>query len=82
MLSSPPFRPGLYLHYKGDKYRGLHLVEHHETRSRFVVYVSLSHGTVNIREYDTTPGVDAWCDKVTWKYRGETMQHRFEFICP
>jgi hypothetical protein len=56
-----PFRPGLYEHYKGGQYIALNLVRHHETNELFVVYVSLSHGTVSIREY-ATPGKDSWCD--------------------
>jgi hypothetical protein len=43
------FKPGVYEHYKGGLYRALFLVEHHETRQPMVVYVSLLHGTVNVR---------------------------------
>lgn len=57
------FKPGVYKHYKGDLYRALMLVHHHETRDFMVVYVSLGHGSVNVREY-ATPGRDSWTDVV------------------
>jgi hypothetical protein len=55
---------GVYEHYKGDEYIALHLVTHHETDEKFVVYISLKYGTLKIREYNT-PGKDSWCDMVT-----------------
>ncbi len=60
-MTHPDFKPGLYEHYKGGRYIALHLVRHHESSELFVVYVSCSHGTVNIREY-ASPGKDSWCD--------------------
>jgi hypothetical protein len=65
------FKPGVYEHYKGGRYRALMLVDHHETREKMVVYVSLSYGTVNVRELNQPPpqplgrrAVDAWTDSV------------------
>ncbi len=72
------FRPGLYLHYKGGKYRALHLVHHHDTRERFVVYVSMEHGSVNIREF-SSEGKDSWSDLV--EHNGSTVQ-RFAYVGP
>ena len=43
------FRPGIYQHYKGDRYRALFLAAHHETREPWVVYLSLTSGSVNVR---------------------------------
>lgn len=64
MKDPKEFQPGLYEHYKGDRYIALHIVSHHETNELFVVYVSCSHGTINLREWDS-PGKDSWCDPVT-----------------
>ncbi len=63
-MTHPEFKPGLDEHYKGGRYIALHLVRHHESNELFVVYVSCSHGTVNIREY-ASPGKDSWTDEVT-----------------
>lgn len=62
-MTHPDFKPGLYEHYKGGQYIALHLVRHHESDELFVVYVSLTKGTINIREY-ASPGKDSWCDMV------------------
>jgi len=47
--------PGVYEHYKGGLYRVL--FEAHESsngreRERLIVYVSLKHGSVNVRKRD------------------------------
>lgn len=81
-MTHPEFKPGLYEHYKGGRYIALHLVRHHESNELFVVYVSCSHGTINIREY-ATPGKDSWCDNVE-KWLGLADEYatvpRFRFI--
>ena len=56
------FQAGLYLHYKGGHYRALHLVTHHDSQERFVVYISMEHPeTIRLREFDT-PGKESWSD--------------------
>lgn len=55
------FKPGLYEHYKGGKYRALHLVKHHETEELYVVYVSLTYGSIYLREWQM-PTADSWTD--------------------
>lgn len=55
------FKPGVYRHYKGGRYRALHRVKHHETGELFVVYVSLTYGSLHLREW-ATPGADSWTD--------------------
>lgn len=65
MTDPTEFKPGFYEHYKGGQYIALHLVRHHESNELFVVYVSCSHGTINIREF-ATPGKDSWTDEVTF----------------
>jgi hypothetical protein len=57
------FLPGIYLHYKGGKYRALFLAQHHETREYFVGYVSLEKGSFHLREW-ASEGKDSWCDTV------------------
>ena len=57
------FRPGLYEHYKGGLYLALMIVEHHETREPYVVYLSTGHNTINIRPW-AKPGEDSWTDSV------------------
>lgn len=64
-LDPSEFKPGLYDHYKGGKYVALMLVQHHDTREHYVVYVSQTKGTVNIRPW-SKPGEDSWCDWVDW----------------
>lgn len=88
------FRPGLYQHYKGGRYRALMLVNHHDTREPMVVYVSLSHGTMNVREYrrraserdgSVDMSVDAWTDMVRpeGSFRDEpALVPRFKYIGP
>lgn len=59
------FKPGLYRHYHGGLYRAVGLVAHHETREPWVVYVSLQHGSMNIRPLKPTKGdPDGWDDVV------------------
>jgi hypothetical protein len=72
------FRPGLYVHYKGGQYRALHLAQHHDTREWLVVYVSMTHGTVNVREW-ASPGKDSWTDLV--EHEGATVP-RFLYVHP
>jgi len=56
------FHAGLYLHYKGGHYRALHLVHHHDTEERFVVYLSMEHPeTIRLREFDSS-GKESWAD--------------------
>jgi hypothetical protein len=57
------FKPGIYEHYKGDRYQALFLAEHHETRQPFVTYLSLSKGTINLRPWHSLTD-DAWTDLV------------------
>lgn len=57
------FRPGLYEHYRGGRYVALFLAEHHDTREKYVVYVSCQHETVNVRPWART-GEDSWTDEV------------------
>jgi len=64
-MNAEDFKPGIYRHYGGGDYIALQLVRHHETDEKFVVYVSCSHNTVSIREYDT-PSKDSWCDVVEY----------------
>jgi hypothetical protein len=57
--------PGIYQHYKGDKYRVL-FVANDSSNSRegnkLVVYVSLKHGTLNCRDLDEFTEVVDWPD--------------------
>jgi len=48
--SSDPIPPGLYRHYKGGFYQVLGVAQHHDTRDPYVIYASLGHKTLNIRE--------------------------------
>lgn len=57
------FKPGVYAHYKGSMYTALMLVHHHDSRELLVVYLSHSHGTLNVREW-YVPGSDSWTDMV------------------
>lgn len=36
--SIKPFRPGIYRHYKGNKYHAYDIAEHSENREKYVVY--------------------------------------------
>lgn len=63
LSDSSKFKPGLWRHYKGGMYVALYLVHHHETRSLMVVYVSMTLGSINVREW-ATPGADSWTDVV------------------
>lgn len=79
------FKPGLYQHYTGDLYRALMLVNHHETREHMVVYVSLKHGSSNVREY-ATEGKDSWTDVVNVGDSDDPGEYqpvaRFTFLRP
>jgi hypothetical protein len=78
----PTFRPGIYRHYKGGLYRALHLVEHHETGQKLVVYVSMEKGSLHLREYDD-PNADSWTDLVHEKRLPavrKTQERRFDFM--
>ena len=85
MKDAIEFKPGLYRHYRDGDYIALHLVRHHDTGERFVVYVSCSHNTVIIREYDS-PGKDSWCDIVEYggECIGSTLHEvpRFKYVGP
>lgn len=71
-------RPGLYRHYKGGMYRALFACRHHETGEAMVVYVSLTHGTVSVREL-RSQGKDSWTDEV--EHEGSKVP-RFEYVGP
>lgn len=60
------FRPGLYKHVKtGNLYRALFLAAHHDSREPWVVYVSLSRGSLNVRPLKGLEEVrDGWDDAV------------------
>jgi len=73
------FKPGVYEHYKGGRYIAMNLVTHHETKEKFVVYVSLTHGTLRLREWNT-PGKDSWCDVVNVPHQQGVL--RFKYIGP
>jgi hypothetical protein len=74
------FKPGIYRHYKGGLYRALCLVEHHESRQEYVVYVCLEKGTVNIRPLNggLPNDPDGWTDIITSPT--VIMQPRFVLI--
>ncbi len=62
----PEFQLGVYRHYKGGLYRATALVQHHTLRTWWVVYVSLSHGSMNIRPLKTTVAEpDGWSDYIS-----------------
>lgn len=71
------FRPGIYLHHKGDEYAAVGLVRHHDTRRSYVLYNSLKTGAVNARPLVRLEGLscpcgddhDAWQDSVDGKPR-------------
>ena len=77
------FRPGVYKHYKGGLYVAIMLVAHHETRREMVAYVSLEHGSINVRPFasniDDPVDPDAWNDWVI--YEGERVR-RFTYVGP
>jgi hypothetical protein len=76
------FLPGLYEHYKGGVYRALHLVEHHETGELFVVYVSMKHGSLHLREWASV-GKDSWTDQVvSVQTKPASMVQRFRYVGP
>lgn len=59
--SDTPEAGGLYLHYKGGVYLVIAVAEHHDTREKMVVYLSLEKGTINVRPFrasDSDP--DGW----------------------
>jgi len=58
------FRPGLYNHKRtGNLYRALFLAAMHDTREPMVVYISLSHGSLNVRPLKGEEG-EGWDDPV------------------
>jgi hypothetical protein len=81
------FRPGKYRHYKGGEYVALHLVTHHESGDKFVVYVSCTHGSLHLREFRKV-GADSWTDEVQIAVNcvtGETTTGfvpRFQYMGP
>lgn len=49
------FKPGIYMHYKGNKYLALSVAKHSETLEELVVYVALydnNEGKVWVRPLD------------------------------
>lgn len=83
-MSAPidDFKPGLYEHYKGGRYIALYRARHHSTGRLFVVYVSCSHNTINIREWSTA-GEDSWCDMVQGLSDAESLPvPRFRYLGP
>lgn len=60
--------PGVYRHYRGGLYRVLFTALHHESRRAMVVYVSMTHGSINVRPMrGTASDPDGFLDEV----RGE-----------
>lgn len=43
-MSEPQIKPGLYEHYKGNKYQVIGLAQHSEAREYLVVYKALYKG--------------------------------------
>lgn len=54
------FMPGIYLHFKGGKYRALFLATSEATKEAVVVYVSLYDGSV------WTRSLERWNEYVEW----------------
>ncbi len=83
MRDPSEFKPGIYRHYKGDKYVALHIARHHETNEPLVVYFCPKHGTISVREWDSE-GKDSWCDEViSPAQQGESVWcPRFEYLRP
>lgn len=82
------FRPGLYEHYRGGRYVALFLAEMHDTREKYVVYVSCQHETVSVRPW-AKAGEDSWTDEVEETKRMESagawiemdiLTPRFKFV--
>jgi hypothetical protein len=79
------FKPGLYVHTKtGNLYRALFLAAHHDNRQPWVVYLSLSRGSLNIRPLKgTKEELDGWDDMVAVKESPDGVTHttvpRFQF---
>lgn len=59
------FRPGLYRHYKGGYYLALGLLFHDSGRHLMVRYISLKHGSENVRPLEGVESdPDGWLDLV------------------
>ena len=57
-------QPGVYQHYKGDRYTVLFVAEHHDTRAKQVIYLSHKTGGINVRPLHGTPeDPDGWLDE-------------------
>lgn len=71
------FCPGIYIHYKGGKYRALTLAETHNHNGDIdVVYLSLEHGAFRTRPFRRdSRNEDSWTDVLIWP-DGE-MRERF-----
>lgn len=79
METADSFKPGKYVHYKGGEYVAICLAHHHETRELMVVYISVGHGWMNVREYSTS-GADSWTDTVVLADGGSAP--RFRYVGP
>ncbi len=71
--------PGrIYQHYKGGLYCVLHIARHHDSGEPMVVYVSLKHGTINVRPLGACPSdPDGW--NTTVQIDG-VLQQRFTLM--
>jgi hypothetical protein len=58
---APDLAPGKYQHYKGGYYTLIGLVRHHDAGTPYVLYLSHTKGTFNVRPVDGVPGdPDGW----------------------
>lgn len=80
MIDPATFKPGIYEHYKGEKYIALFLGRHHESNELFVAYVCFGHNTISFREWDS-PGKDSWNDLFLQDVTERTVQ-RFRYLGP
>jgi hypothetical protein len=64
-LAWSPFVHGVYVHYKGGRYRTVAVAHHDESGAPYVVYVCLERGTLNARPVLGTPeDPDGWLTPV------------------
>jgi hypothetical protein len=58
-------QPGVYQHYKGDRYTVLFVGKHHDSRAEMVIYLSHKTGGINVRPLRATPDdPDGWLEEV------------------